>query len=258
MLQTQRPEPPSRFSFDLRPRGEPSFVQARKVERYYGAQLRKIARHIGELVSGSPPSDLLQSALLGDRLRKYAEMIGPWGASVAQRMLADVSRKDREAWRARSFEMGQLLRREIDNAPTGEVMRQLMAEQVGLIQSLPTEAAERVHGLVIEGMSNSTRVGQIAQEILRTGEVTKSRATLIARTEVGRAATSLTQARAVHVGSSGYIWRTARDSDVRPSHRGMEGKFVDWGAPPTLDGMSGHAGALPNCRCYCEPVIPEF
>ncbi|EFO4716945.1 phage head morphogenesis protein, partial [Escherichia coli] len=44
--------------------------------------------------------------------------------------------------------------------------------------------------------------------------------------------------------------------DVRHSHREMEGKFVEWGKPPTLDGMTGHAGELPNCRCYKEIVFP--
>ena len=244
-------------SFDLRARGEPSFVQARKVERFYGAQLRKIARHIGEIVSGSPPSDLMQSAALAERLRKYAELISPWAKSVAERMLADVSRKDRDAWRSRSAEMGRLLAREIETAPTGEVMRRLMAEQVELIRSLPIEAAQRVHHLVTEGISNGARADQIATEIMRTGAVTRSRATLIARTEVGRASTTLTQARAQSIGSEGYIWRTADDNDVRRSHRKMAGKFVPWNRPPTLDGLTGHAGALPNCRCYAEPVIPQ-
>lgn len=253
-----RPETFRRFSFDRRPASERSFVQARKAERYYAAQLRKIARHIGELVSGSPPSDLLEAAILRDRLRKYAEILRPYAQSVAGRMLADVNRKDREVWRARTAELGTLLRREIETAPTGEAMRRLMAEQVGLITSLPTEAAERVHRLVTEGLSNSTRASEIAKEILRTGEVTKSRADLIARTEVGRAATTLTQARAQYVGSEGYVWRTAHDGDVRPSHRKMEGRFVAWNDAPVLDGLKGHAGALPNCRCYPEPVIPEI
>lgn len=253
-----RPETYSRFSFDRRGAGEKSFVQARKAERYYGAQLRKIARHIGELVSGSPPSDLMEAASLGERLRRYAELLKPWATSVAERMLADVSRHDRDAWRSRTAEMGSLLRREIETAPTGEVMRRLMGEQVGLITSLPTEAAQRVHRLTQEGLANATRASQVAQEIMRTGEVTRSRANLIARTEVGRASTTLTQARAEHIGSTGYIWRTAHDGDVRPSHRKMEGRFVAWGDAPVLDGMKGHAGALPNCRCYCEPIIPEF
>lgn len=247
-----------RWSFDRRAGGAKSFTQARKAERFYGAQLRKIARHIGELVNASVPTDLFQAEALADRLRKYSELISPWAKSVAERMIADVSRRDRQSWMARSAEMGRLLRQEIESAPTGVAMRALLREQVGLITSLPTEAAERVHRLTLEGVTNSTRASEIATEIMRSGEVAKSRATLIARTEVGRVATTLTQVRAEHVGSVSYVWRTAHDSDVRASHRAMEGKVVAWAEPPVLDGMRGHAGALPNCRCYPEPVVPEF
>lgn len=247
-----------RFNLDLRPRGARSFVQARKAERFYGAQLRKIARHIGELVGLNPPSDLLQASALAERLTKYGEVIEPWARSIAERMIADVARRDWLVWQQRSREMGSLLHMEIANAPTGAVMREILDLQVGLIKSLPVEAGKRVHNLTLEGLTNSTRAGQIAQEIMRTGEVTRSRANTIARTEVSRTASSLTQARAVHVGSEGYIWRTSHDSDVRPSHERMEGRFVEWDNPPTLDGMRGHAGCLPNCRCYPEPVIPDF
>ena len=89
------------------------------------------------------------------------------------------------------------------------------------------------------------------------GYVTKARARLSARTAGARTAMELTKARAQSVGSEGYIWRTVRDSDVRPSHKGMEGKFVRWDDPPTLDNLTGHAGGLPNCRCYAEPIIPD-
>ncbi len=248
----------ARWTIDRRGDREPSFVQARKAERFYGAQLRKIARHIGELVSASPPATAAEAALLAGRLDKYAELLSPWATSVAERMIADVARRDRQVWRARSNEMGELLRREIESAPTGAAMRRLLEEQVGLITSLPTEAAQRVHHLTLEGLSNSSRASEVAKEIMRTGDVTRSRANLIARTETSRTASTLTQVRAQHIGSTGYIWRTSRDSDVRRSHAAMEGKFVAWTAPPTLDGMTGHAGALPNCRCYPEPVIPEF
>ena len=82
---------------------------------------------------------------------------------------------------------------------------------------------------------------------------------LIARTEVARTASGLTEARARHVGSDGYFWRTAKDADVRDSHRQMEGKFVKWNEPPTLsDGTVTHAGQIYNCRCYAEPVINEL
>lgn len=172
-------------------------------------------------------------------------------------MVTEVARRDERSWFAQADRMGRALRDEIASAPIGEVMREQQAEQVRLITSLPTEAAQRVGEMTREGIAKGWRADQISAEIMKTGEVTKSRADLIARTEVGRTSTLLTQARAEHVGSEGYKWITAGDSDVRASHKAMNGKFVQWDSPPTLDGLTGHAGALPNCRCYCEPVLPD-
>ncbi len=190
-------------------------------------------------------------------LRHYAEGLMPWAEATAARMLADVNRRDETAWMEQAKEMSRALREEIRTAPTGATMRALLAEQVTLIQSIPLEAAQRVHELTLEGIENGTRASEISKAIQASGEVAKSRADLIARTEVARTASTLTQARALHIGSTGYIWRTSGDSDVRESHRKMNGQFVAWDDPPTLDKMTGHAGAFPNCRCYPEPVIPE-
>lgn len=172
-------------------------------------------------------------------------------------MLREVNRRDEAAWAEYTRELSRALRTEIRTAPTGAAMRALLAEQVTLIKSIPLDAAQRVHRLTLEGIENSTRASAISKEIQRSGAVAESRADLIARTEVARTASTLTQARAEHVGSEGYIWRTSGDSDVRESHRDMNGKYVRWDSPPTLDKMTGHAGQFPNCRCYPEPVIPE-
>ena len=172
-------------------------------------------------------------------------------------MIAQSDRQDQRAWAKATKEMSLELRRTVQNTPVGNRLKELMNEQVVLIQSIPTQAAERVHKLVLENVAEQGRASEIAEEIKRSGKVASSRATLIARTEVARTASLLTQSRAEHIGSDGYIWRTAHDSDVRPSHKKMEGKFVKWSSPPTLDGLTGHAGQLPNCRCFAEPVIPE-
>jgi SPP1 gp7 family putative phage head morphogenesis protein len=174
-------------------------------------------------------------------------------------MLADVNAIDRNAWDAHTKEMGQAIGDEIRNAPVGDTLRALQAEQVTLIKSLPLEAAQRVHTMTLKGIEDGTRYADIAAEIRRTGDVTESRATLIARTEVARAASQLTQARATHAGSDGYVWRTSHDGDVRSSHREMEGKFVRWDSPPLLsDGTRTHAGQIFNCRCWPEPVLPDL
>ena len=191
-------------------------------------------------------------------LNSYADLIRPWAASVANYMLADVSSRNELAWKEHGREISRALRAEIAYAPTGEIYKELMRENVDLITSLPRKAAERVHNLATEARIGGRRYEEVAQSILATGKVTASRATLIARTEASRAAVTLTQARAQYVGSQGYIWRTSRDEDVRPTHKDMEGVYVRWDKPPITDMTNPyHAGCGPNCRCWPEPVLPE-
>ncbi|MCX5516222.1 phage head morphogenesis protein [Kaistia algarum] len=173
-------------------------------------------------------------------------------------MISDVSRRDERMWKDASKEIGRLLRAEIGQSEVGRAMRAALDRQTALITSLPTEAADRVRKLTLEGITTGRRATDIADEIMRTGEVTKSRATLIARTEVSRTATELTKARAESIGSTQFIWRTVGDSDVRPTHRVLNGKAFRWDDPPECDpGHHALPGAIWNCRCWAEPIIPE-
>lgn len=249
-----------RLAYDrAQPSAKSLFVRARKAEVQYSRQLRKVARHVGDLVTGLfDATDPASIGIVERALRRYASTIEAWASSVGGRMVAEVAARDRKAWMAVSREMGTAIHREIEQAPTGALLRQRLAEQVSLITSLPTEAAERVHALTIEGLSNGARASEIAAEIMRTGEVTKSRADLIARTEVSRTSTELTRARAESIGSTHFIWRTAGDSDVRPSHRALNGKAFAWNDPPECDpGHHALPGAIWNCRCYAEPVLKD-
>jgi len=237
------------------------FLAGRKSERQYALQLRKVARQIGELVLGMAPDGTVatheQTQALIDTLERYGDALAPWAEAVAKRMVWDVSRRDAAAWEVHGKEIGVALRKEINAAPTGLAMRESLARQVELIKSLPIEAAQRVQRLALEGITTGMRASEIAKEIMRSGDVAKSRAMTIARTEVSRTAAALTQARAEFVGSTHYIWRTSKDGAVRPSHRAMEGQAVRWDSPPVLDHMRGHAGEFPNCRCFAEPVLPD-
>lgn len=189
-------------------------------------------------------------------LRDYSVLINPWARAVAAKMLADVNRSNYLLFKQNAYAMGAEMKHVLADTPVGFRLADLMDENVRLITSIPTKAAERVHELAMERLSNSIRSSEMVKEIAELGGVTERRAKMIARTEVSRANASLLQARSESVGSEGYIWRTVGDHDVRESHKRMDGKYVRWDAPPTTDGMVGHAGALPNCRCTAEPVLP--
>lgn len=237
------------------------FLAGRLTERAYTLALTKIAKRIDELVRGMAPDGILATEdatrLIG-KLNRYADALLPWAQSVAGRMVADVARRDAAAWEVHGREIGRALRREINSAPTGLAMRQALAEQIEKITSLPREAAQRLFKLTTEAMPNGTRAAEIAKQILESGDVTASRAAMLARTGVSSTSTALVKARAEFIGSTHFVWRTSRDGAVRFSHRRMEGKVFAWNDPPEIDGFRGLPGEFANCRCFAEPVIPNI
>lgn len=229
--------------------------RSKRAETQYRTSLNKVAREIGAIINerydGSNDSVLDIQQALAD----YSELIESWARRVATKFVDTVSQDNAKLWQQHSHEMSGELKQLIAQAPVGHVMQSIVHEQIKYIKSLPMDAADRVYDIqnrAIEAVVNGERPEHFTTMIAQSGQLAASRAKMLARTELGRATQALTQARALAIGSTGYIWRTAHDGDVRPSHKKREGQFIDWHNPPTLDGMTGHAGALPNCRCYCE------
>jgi SPP1 gp7 family putative phage head morphogenesis protein len=232
-------------------------TQARGAERTYMAQLKRLADQVGRIIRDVNPQDPNDASKLSHLLQQYAIALDPWARRIATRMVNDVNMRDLATWRELGKELSAGLRREVLMAPRDSIIKNLVDLQVTLIKSIPNEAAQRVNKLALEAVEDGQRASSIVAEIMRSGKVAESRAKTIARTEISRTAAALSQDRAQSIGSTGYIWRTSRDGDVRPSHKAMAGKFVAWNQPPTLDNLTGHAGCLPNCRCWAEIVIPD-
>ena len=235
------------------------FKKSSAIELRYARSLRQVAREVGRIVRGYIPGLIESSAALNEALKHYADILKPWARVTASSIAQALNQQDYKTWQRQANEMSRVMREELENAPVGNELQRFLTDNVDLITSLPTDAGMRVHKLTQEGLADSTRASEIAKEIWNTGEVTESRANLIARTEVARTASALTEIRSESVGSEAYIWRTAKDADVRESHRRMEGKVIRWDTPPTLsDGTVTHAGQIYNCRCYPEPIIPDL
>ncbi|MBK5647263.1 MAG: minor capsid protein [Acinetobacter sp.] len=228
------------------------------MEIRYSQQLRKIAHYVDTIVKGFDVHDPSKYPIIVNALNQYAETLHFWAQNTAGRIITDVALRDEKTWLIYAQDMSRGMREQIRDTDTGAVFQELLNVQVRLIRSLPLEAAQRVQDLSTRSLIDGSRASEVAGLIMATGQVTRSRANTIARTEVSRASCLFTQARAENLGSDGYIWRTSEDGDVRPSHSEMNGKFVLWSSPPVLDRLRGHAGCLPNCRCYAEPVIPDI
>ena len=209
----------------------------RNTDRWYARSLRAIARHCCEVIKDVPAHKAV------DLLYRYAEIIKPWAELTAYRMVSDVLRRDLTAWTKKSREMQRPLVVQARLVHTGDVEKQMIAEQVSAILSIPTQAAERI----------ATGEKDVAHWVSVKAET-------MSRSQVARVATAVLKLRARHLGSEGYIWRTSRDSRVRPRHRSLEGKFFRWDDPPVIDekGRRGHPGEAEECRCIPEPIVGEF
>lgn len=129
-----------------------------------------------------------------EALERYSEIITPWATKVAENFTADIVRQNEKQWRQHSRNISAELRNMVDRAPVGQVMQSIIAQQVRYIKSLPLEAADRVYDIqnkAIEAVVTGGRAEPFMKEIAASGDVSRSRANLIARTELGRATGAL-------------------------------------------------------------------
>ena len=235
------------------------FFKSRWIEEKYARQLRDVAREVARIIEGHDPLTISGVREMQYALQKYAGILAPWAVKVSQKIASQLDRQDFAMWDRHSQKIGAGLRDLVRNQPAGEVLQDFLARQVHYITSLPIEEGQRVQALALEAMTGGKRPDDIASELEDSGQVAKSRATLIARTECARTASLLTQSRGLGIGATQYIWRTAKDKAVRPSHREMEGKTFDLYDPRSLsDGTKTFPGGIFNCRCISEIIIPEI
>lgn len=235
-----------------------NFSTTKAAERRFGVELRKVARVIGAMINAHIDGPTMRNQTkLAQALKDYSEALGPWASKVVGNLLKEVSRSNRKAWESQSARIGVQMKNMMGETAIGSVVQLLHRRQVELIKSLPLEAGLRAQKLAQEAAIGGRRADEVAAELMRTEQVTASRATLIARTEIAKANAAITQSRAQYVGATHYIWRTAEDGDVRESHAEMNGKVFRFDDPPYVEGEGNHGpGEFPNCRCYAEPIIP--
>lgn len=235
-----------------------SFKTPVAAEKDYARSLKKLARAVGGVIETHIDGvKIIDEAGMLKKLNEYSKVITPWATKQSSKMVGKVSASNKRAWQSKSALIGRLFRENLAEGHVDLAAQRLVHEQVKLIQSIPTEAAERAQKLSMEAVLNGSRIDEIAEELQRTTDVTENRAILIARTETSRSNAAISRARAQSVDSKQYIWHTADDGDVRESHAEMEGTVQSWDDPPTLsDDMTGNPGEFPNCRCWAEPILP--
>lgn len=126
------------------------------------------------------------------------------------------------------------------------------------------DLANYVQSTLIDALEKGQGRQQIAARLREQVEFSRNRASLIARNELGNAASYAMKETQTQAGVTEYEWWTARDDRVRgkpggkypkakPSHWARHGKRFKWNDPPE----GGHPGQAIQCRCAALAVLPE-
>lgn len=124
-------------------------------------------------------------------------------------------------------------------------------ENAALIQSLDARMVGDVVRLVTRAAEDGTATRTLAAQIAERAEVSRSRAKVIARDQVGKLMSRASQERARAAGAGSYRWSSSKDERVRPEHAARDGKVFRWDDPPP----GGHPGTEVLCRCVAVPIF---
>lgn len=247
---------------------------SRANELWYKAELLKVVRHMRQLTRDLvfPELKILvesqivsDSKLVGDALprrsldtslNRVAQAMG--GIDKAAQRLADLAvQKNLQAVDERlTASIKASVSVDISGAltmggPIQAAVAEATAANVGLIKSIPTEYLEKVGKSVTDNFVEGVRWEDLAKDIERVGDVTESRAKLIARDQTSKMNGAFNEVRQTSLGIDQYIWQTSGDERVREEHAANDGQVFAWNDPPA----TGHPGEDIQCRCVAIPYF---
>lgn len=152
---------------------------------------------------------------------------------------------------------------------------------VNLCKSTNEEMRKKIAGVISDGVLSGRNIKSVTMDIQNTcKEFSRSKAELIATTEVGKLNTAISRNQSESSGIDYYEWSAAMDGRTRESHAVMDGKICKWGddrhyyaweddpakpgkrklvrKPRPGNAYMGAPGTDFRCRCVALPYIPEY
>lgn len=141
--------------------------------------------------------------------------------------------------------------------PMNNALQATIAENVGLIRSIPEKYFTEVEGLVMRSVARGRDLSFLTDELQKRYGITRRRAALIARDQNNKATSVMQSARQQSLGITEGIWRHSHaGKEPRPSHVKADGERFDLSKGMYLDNKWVMPGEEINCRCTWSPVIP--
>lgn len=187
----------------------------------------------------------IAAALVGIADSTVANILNLESQRHTSRFMADVKR-------VIGIDVGAIIR----NEDLDSYIRTATSMSTMLIRNMAEDTIKRIETAVYTNAIKGNSVKTLREDLQKQFGISKRRAQLIARDQMGKFNGHLTQIRQQQAGVTHYHWRTSHDERVRPRHRAIDGNKYKWGEP------TGAEEGLPpgepvQCRCWAAGIV-EF
>lgn len=131
-----------------------------------------------------------------------------------------------------------------------------LAENVGLIKSIPAQYLQQVEGVVMRSYSSGRDLATMVADLKALYPAAAHRAELIARDQSNKANAVVNRARQLELGITRARWMHSHaGKNPRPDHVAADGKEYDIAQGCLISGSYIQPGEEINCRCTSRPII---
>lgn len=244
------------------------------VRAWYQEQMqvmaRRMARDILRLMKRYYRPAQKRMALDDDPIVTLRTVLRVWGR-LWQKRFDDMSKDIAQLFADRSQRhLDVAMRKRLKDAgftvrfrPTERMVsayRAVVAENVGLIRSIPQQFLKDVESAVWSAVRSGGSMSELSTSLREKYGVTYRRAALIARDQVAKSKSVMENARRAELGITEAVWQhSSAGKEPRPTHVAMNGKRfkISDGMYDSAEGRKVQPGELINCRCTSRAVIPD-
>ena len=132
-----------------------------------------------------------------------------------------------------------------------------LAENVGLIRSIPAQYLTQVEGVVMRGYSAGRDLHAMVTQLQALYPPAAHRAELIARDQCNKANAVVNRTRQMELGITDAIWHHSHaGKNPRPDHVAANGKQYKIAEGCLISGEFIQPGEEINCRCTSRAILP--
>ncbi len=213
------------------------------------------AKGMQEYASTRGPVAQVRRTLKGLSNRWIAKF-DEWAPKIAEAYLKGSFKATDSAMRAALKDAGWAVEFKMTPA-VRDAFQASLAENVGLIRSIPAQYLQQVEGVVMRSYSAGRDLETMVKDLKALYPAASHRAELIARDQSNKANAVVNRTRQMELGISEAVWMHSHaGKNPRPDHVAANGKRYKIAEGCKISGEFIQPGEEINCRCTSRPILP--